>query len=570
MNQRSQKRRGEIFWPKILFKKWLNISPKDSDFSADDFDTESEVDDDEKHPDRRDLSTYSDGKRLCRLFTDAPNISRRRHNSETMRAQYINTKELKIHVGTWNVGGRLPPEDLEIDDWIDVNEPADIYVIGLQEIVPLNAGNVLGAEDYRPVPRWESIIRRTLNRTQPILQPKLKYHSDPPSPSSFKESEHVFSVEDELLSESDTSEGEQISSDEKIEQKVVSKRLDRLCQFNSKRYELVSDTPGVEPKIMISRTLNSSEIIGLSWPEKPLDMSYQQSSRSFKSVKSFRTHTTPAASDEATEENHILFRRKRSGFVKVISKQMVGIFISVWVRRSLRKNVGSLKISTVGVGVMGYIGNKGSISISMSIYQTMFCFICTHLSSGEKEADKIRRNSDVQDIHRRTRFNSTILPGGIALPRTTIHDHERIVWLGDLNYRINATFEKTHKLISRKDWSNLAEIDQLKNELKRGCAFDGWMEGVLNFPPTYKYDFDSDKYVGGDTKTARRTPAWCDRILSYGKDMKLLKYGRSELSLSDHRPVTAVYLAEVEVFSSKKLQKALSFVDSEIDGYNSS
>lgn len=144
------------------------------------------------------------------------------------------------------------------------------------------------------------------------------------------------------------------------------------------------------------------------------------------------------------------------------------------------------------------------------------------------------------------------------------------MWLGDLNYRINATFEKTHKLISRKDWSNLAEIDQLKNELKRGCAFDGWMEGVLNFPPTYKYDFDSDKYVGGDTKTARRTPAWCDRILSYGKDMKLLKYGRSELSLSDHRPVTAVYLAEVEVFSSKKLQKALTFVDSEIDGYNSS
>ncbi|KMZ65325.1 hypothetical protein ZOSMA_328G00020 [Zostera marina] len=82
---------------------------------------------------------------------------------------------------------------------------------------------------------------------------------------------------------------------------------------------------------------------------------------------------------------------------------MIGIFLSVWVRRSLRKSVGSLKISNVGIGVMGYIGNKGSISISMSIYQTMFCFICTHLSSGEKEADKIRRNSNVQNIHRRTR-----------------------------------------------------------------------------------------------------------------------------------------------------------------------
>lgn len=111
-------------------KKWLNISPKDSDFSADEFDTESEVDDEERHPGRRDSPAHSDGKRLGRLFTDAPYKSKRRHNSETVRAQYINTKELKIHVGTWNVGGRLPPEDLEIDDWVDIDEPADIYVIG--------------------------------------------------------------------------------------------------------------------------------------------------------------------------------------------------------------------------------------------------------------------------------------------------------------------------------------------------------------------------------------------------------------------------------------------------------
>lgn len=36
----------------------------------------------------------------------------------------------RICVGTWNVGGKLPPDDLDIDDWIDMNEPADIYVLG--------------------------------------------------------------------------------------------------------------------------------------------------------------------------------------------------------------------------------------------------------------------------------------------------------------------------------------------------------------------------------------------------------------------------------------------------------
>ena len=35
--------------------------------------------------------------------------------------------------------------------------------------------------------------------------------------------------------------------------------------------------------------------------------------------------------------------------------------------------------------------------------------------------------------------------------------------------------------------------------------------------------------------------------------------------MSDHRPVTATYMAEVEVFSPRKLQKALTFTDAEIE-----
>ena len=36
----------------------------------------------------------------------------------------------RIRVGTWNVGGKLPSEDLDIDDWLDIDNPADIYVLG--------------------------------------------------------------------------------------------------------------------------------------------------------------------------------------------------------------------------------------------------------------------------------------------------------------------------------------------------------------------------------------------------------------------------------------------------------
>uniref|UniRef100_A0A166G8D7 Inositol polyphosphate-related phosphatase domain-containing protein n=1 Tax=Daucus carota subsp. sativus TaxID=79200 RepID=A0A166G8D7_DAUCS len=54
----------------------------------------------------------------------------RRRNSETYRAQYITAKEVRVHACTWNVGGELPPDDLDIEEWLNVREPADIYVIG--------------------------------------------------------------------------------------------------------------------------------------------------------------------------------------------------------------------------------------------------------------------------------------------------------------------------------------------------------------------------------------------------------------------------------------------------------
>lgn len=36
----------------------------------------------------------------------------------------------RVTIGTWNVAGRLPCEDLEIDDWLCTEEPADIYILG--------------------------------------------------------------------------------------------------------------------------------------------------------------------------------------------------------------------------------------------------------------------------------------------------------------------------------------------------------------------------------------------------------------------------------------------------------
>ena len=54
--------------------------------------------------------------------------------------------------------------------------------------------------------------------------------------------------------------------------------------------------------------------------------------------------------------------RKKLSFVRLISRQMVGVYLSIWVHRDLQRHIQNLKVSAVGVGIMGYMGNKVSPS----------------------------------------------------------------------------------------------------------------------------------------------------------------------------------------------------------------
>ncbi|MBA0675499.1 hypothetical protein Goari_017041 [Gossypium aridum] len=95
-----------------------------------------------------------------------------------------------------------------------------------------------------------------------------------------------------------------------------------------------------------------------------------------------------------------------SKYKLMASKKMVGVFISVWMKKELLKKycVSNVKVSSVACGIMGYLGNKGSVSVSMSIEGTSFCFIAAHLASGEKNGDEGRRNRQVSEIFKRTSF----------------------------------------------------------------------------------------------------------------------------------------------------------------------
>lgn len=231
----------------------------------------------------------------------------------------ISTNELRIFVGTWNVAGRSPVGSLavDLDEWLNLKDAADIYVLGFQEIVPLKTRTVIGAEDPTEATNWNLLIGKTLNNKYgcPWLTP--------------------------ILDQSISSDNYQYAS---------------INTDSDQKRKSVSSCAG----IALTEWARAHE-------EKPFG---------------------------------------GSKYKLMASKKMVGVFISVWMKKELLRKycVSNVKVSSVACGIMGYLGNKGSVSVSMSIEGTSFCFIAAHLASGEKKGDEGRRNHQVSEIFRRTCF----------------------------------------------------------------------------------------------------------------------------------------------------------------------
>ncbi|XP_024456703.1 type I inositol polyphosphate 5-phosphatase 4 isoform X1 [Populus trichocarpa] len=477
--------------------------------------------------------------------------SYRRHSGGVQRgkidldaAQVTDVNNYRIFVATWNVAGKSPPSHLNLEDWLHTSPPADIYVLGFQEIVPLNAGNVLGTEDNGPGKKWLALIRKTLNS---LPGTSWGYHT--PSP-----------VSDPIVELDADFEGS-------TRQKASSFFHRRSFQSLSRSMRMDGDMVIPQPKL--DRRFSVCDRVIFGNRPSDYDPNYQWGSSD--------DENGPGDSPLATQHSPIDYsgslsmedRDRQTGqsrYCLVACKQMVGVFLTVWVKSDLRDDVRNLKVSCVGRGLMGYLGNKGSISISMALHQTSFCFICSHLTSGQKEGDELRRNSDVMEILRKTRFPRVHSRGDKNSPQTIL-EHDRIIWLGDLNYRIALSYRAVKTLVEMQNWRALLENDQLRIEQGRGRVFDGWNEGKIYFPPTYKYSNNSDRYAGDDRhpKEKRRTPAWCDRILWYGRGLTQLSYVRGESRFSDHRPVCGVFLAEVESINRSRIKKSMSCSNSRIE-----
>ncbi|MEQ2245473.1 hypothetical protein ILYODFUR_028441, partial [Ilyodon furcidens] len=86
-----------------------------------------------------------------------------------------------------------------------------------------------------------------------------------------------------------------------------------------------------------------------------------------------------------------------------------------------------------------------------------------------------------------------------------------VFWFGDLNFRIeDYDIHVVKCAIESSKLPLLWERDQLNMAKNTEAILEGFMEGPLKFPPTYKFDVGTHTY---DTSAKKRKPAWTDRIL---------------------------------------------------------
>ncbi|KAF1815555.1 hypothetical protein P152DRAFT_410490 [Eremomyces bilateralis CBS 781.70] len=230
--------------------------------------------------------------------------------------------------------------------------------------------------------------------------------------------------------------------------------------------------------------------------------------------------------------NRMTTKEGQDEYVLLRGGQLVGASLSVFVKSASLKHIKNVEASMKKTGMSGMAGNKGAVAIRMEYANTSICLVTAHLAAGFANYEE--RNRDYKTISQGLRFQRNRL----------IDDHDTVIWMGDFNYRIGLENEKVRKLISAGDLETLYVNDQLNIQMVAGLVFQYYSEARITFLPTYRFDIGTERY---DTSEKQRIPAWCDRVLRKGTNIRQIHYNSVPLLSSDHRPVYATFECDVSL-----------------------
>ena len=210
---------------------------------------------------------------------------------------------------------------------------------------------------------------------------------------------------------------------------------------------------------------------------------------------------------------------------------LLAIKLYIVARRQFKDDIKIKLCQAVETGADGAYGNKGGCWCSFTFNSTYILAIAAHFAAGD---DKIQERNE----------NFAVIMNSIQekLKSNPMSTHHFIFFMGDFNYRLNASYDVITKLANSGRYNEMLEFDQLTNEKRLMHVFTGFFEEQINFPPTYKFNKKSLSY---DTSKKMRVPSFTDRILTFSRNrskIKFLGYGANmDILISDHRPVFAKF-----------------------------
>ncbi|CDZ97202.1 Inositol polyphosphate 5-phosphatase and related proteins [Phaffia rhodozyma] len=178
----------------------------------------------------------------------------------------------------------------------------------------------------------------------------------------------------------------------------------------------------------------------------------------------------------------------RGAYQFLVKERLLGIYMSVYVWKGCKHLVKNTSTSYVTTGLIGgRFGNKGGVAISVHMASTRLLFVNSHLAAHASRADV--RLLNAAKIKAELNIDAFLDQGDKRLLLEDPTDrYDCTFWMGDLNFRLDVSRLHADWLVSRKEYDQALQFDQLRRIMSEARGFVGFKEAEIHFPPTYKYD----------------------------------------------------------------------------------
>ncbi|THY04191.1 DNase I-like protein [Aureobasidium pullulans] len=223
-----------------------------------------------------------------------------------------------------------------------------------------------------------------------------------------------LTVEDESESQDDAASQDRSSLDDRegVE--------DQEARYKKKKSTLPKNDPGLLP---------GGEDIGLYL------LGLQEIVDVNSAAEALRPYTDPSVGQKWKSEMEAHLPR---GYRFVAEQQLIGMLLLIYASPDVAADIKSVSTTSVGTGLMGYMGNKGAVTARIVLGETTrLVFVNAHLAAGTDKGAVERRNWDYGQVMSRTKFEP--ISDSMGLSQNIgegIDDADFAFFVGDLNYRL--------------------------------------------------------------------------------------------------------------------------------------